>query len=104
MRRASSVRRTGTFAHPLLDESSGVAASRRQPGVLWTMNDSGNDAWIFATDTMGRDHGALAVADARNRDWEAIALGPCGTQECLYIADTGDNATGPPHGQALPDP
>ena len=94
MRHASSVRRTGTFAHPLLDESSGVAVSRRQPGVLWTMNDSGNDSWIFATDTMGRDHGALAVADARNRDWEAIALGPCGTKECLYLADTGDNGLG----------
>jgi hypothetical protein len=75
----------------MLDESSGVAASRRQPGVLWTLNDSGHDAWIFATDTLGRDHGSFTVSGAENRDWEAIALGPCGARDCLYFADTGDN-------------
>ncbi|MGH7580636.1 MAG: hypothetical protein ACREM9_10725 [Gemmatimonadales bacterium] len=91
MQRTSYARRTGTFAHPLLNESSGVAASRREPGILWTLNDSGNDSWIFATDTLGRDLGALKVTGAENRDWEAIALGPCGTRDCLYIADTGDN-------------
>jgi hypothetical protein len=91
MRRGTDARRTGVFQHPMLDESSGVAASRRQPGVLWTLNDSGNDAWIFATDTLGRDHGAFMVIGAENRDWEAIALGPCGSRDCLYIADTGDN-------------
>jgi hypothetical protein len=92
MKRTSYTRRTGSFEHPLLTESSGVAASRRQPGILWTLNDSGNDSWLFATDTMGRDHGALKVTGAENRDWEAITLGPCGTRDCLYIADTGDNA------------
>lgn len=91
MRRGSDTRRTGVFQHPRLNESSGVAASRRQPGVLWTLNDSGHDASIFATDTLGRDHGAFLVSGAENRDWEAIALGPCGTRDCLYIADTGDN-------------
>jgi hypothetical protein len=85
-------RRSGTFQHPDLTESSGVTASRRQPGILWTLNDSNNGAVIFATDTLGRDHGAFTVTGARNRDWEAIALGPCGRQECLYIGDTGDNA------------
>ena len=84
------------FQHPLLRESSGVAASRRQPGMLWTFNDSGNDALIFATDTLGRDLGAFTVVGAENRDWEAIALGPCATGDCLYIADTGDNGQGRP--------
>jgi hypothetical protein len=84
-------RRTGTFRNPRLTESSGVAASRRQPGVLWTLNDSGNGPWIFATDTLGGDLGAFRVSGAGNDDWEAIALGPCGRRECLYIADTGDN-------------
>jgi hypothetical protein len=91
MRRAIHARRTGTFQHPRLTESSGVAASRRRPGILWTLNDSGNGAWIFATDTLGRDHGAFMVVGAENNDWEAIALGPCGASDCLYIADTGDN-------------
>ncbi len=91
VKRPLDARRTGRFEHPMLTESSGVAVSRRQPGILWTLNDSGNDAWIFATDTMGRDHGAFLVAGAENRDWEAIALGPCRKGDCLYIADTGDN-------------
>ena len=91
MRRADHPRPGGRFEHPLLRESSGVAASRRQPGILWTLNDSGNDAAIFATDTLGRDYGAFAVAGSENRDWEAIAIGPCGPRECIYIADTGDN-------------
>ena len=84
-------RHTGTFRHPRLTESSGVAASRRQPGVLWTLNDSGNEPWIFATDTLGGDLGAFRVTGANDTDWEAIALGPCGRRQCLYIADTGDN-------------
>ncbi len=91
MQRGTHARHTGTFRHPDLNESSGVAVSRRQPGILWTMNDSEDQARIFATDTLGRDHGAFEVLGARNRDWEAIALGPCGAGDCLYIADTGDN-------------
>jgi hypothetical protein len=89
MRSPEHPRRTGTFQHSRLTESSGVAASRRQPGVLWTLNDSGHAPWIFATDTLGRDLGAFRVTG--DGDWEAIALGPCGRRECLYIADTGDN-------------
>jgi hypothetical protein len=74
-----------------VDESSGVTASRRQAGILWTLNDSGNGPWIYATDTLGRDLGAFEVVDADNADWEAISLGTCGSGDCLYIADTGDN-------------
>lgn len=91
VRRTTEPRRTGVFRDPRVSESSGVAASRRQPGILWTLNDSGNEAWIYAADTLGRAHGALAVTGARNEDWEAIALAPCGRGDCLYIADTGDN-------------
>ena len=84
-------RRTGTFANPRLTESSGVVTSRRYPGVFWTFNDSGNPPVLFATDSNGRDLGTFRVTGARNDDWEAIARGPCGQSECLYIADTGDN-------------
>jgi hypothetical protein len=83
--------RTGNFRHPRLLESSGVIASRRYPGVFWTLNDSGNPPEIFATDSTGRDLGVYTVTGAANYDWEAITRGPCGTRECLYIADTGDN-------------
>jgi len=83
--------RTGTFQDPDLRESSGVARSRILPGVLFTINDSGNPPILFATDSAGRSLGRWTVPGVRNQDWEAVAVGPCRTGSCLYVADTGDN-------------
>lgn len=81
------------FANPGLAESSALVASRRHPGVLWSLGDSGNPPDLFATDTTGADLGRVRVRDAINRDWEDLSLGPCNDGgDCLYIADTGDNA------------
>ena len=91
VRQPLEARRSGVFRHPRLTESSGVVASRRFPGVLWTLNDSDNPAEIFATDSLGRDLGVFTVRGAKNEDWEAIAAGRCRGGDCLYIADTGDN-------------
>jgi len=74
-----------------LSESSGVAASRRHPGVLWTHNDSGDEPVVYAIDSTGAVLSRVRVAGAENADWEDIALGPCPAGDCLYIADTGDN-------------
>jgi hypothetical protein len=90
-RTPAEAHRTGTFRNPDLQESSGVAVSRRAPGVLWTFNDSGNAPWLFATDTLGTDLGTFEVTGARNEDWEAMALAPCDSSACIYLADTGDN-------------
>ncbi len=77
-----------------LNESSGVAPSRRRPGVYWTLNDSGDGPILYATDSTGRDLGWVTVAGARNIDWEDLAIGPCVRTgaPCLYAADTGDNS------------
>jgi hypothetical protein len=85
-------RQTGVMSERSLDESSGIAASRAHPGVLWTIEDSGNPAELHAIDTTGAVLGSWRVQGARNRDWEAVSLGPCGERTCIYIADTGDNA------------
>lgn len=86
-------RRTGVLGDDDLSESSGVAVSRRHAGVLWSINDSGHPAALFATDTLGRPLGRVRVSGAENVDWEAVAAGTCGdgAGTCLYIADTGDN-------------
>jgi hypothetical protein len=73
-----------------LPEGSGVAASRRTPGVLWAHNDSGEPV-IVALDSHGSVTGRVRVAGATVEDWEDIAVGPCGQASCLYIADIGDN-------------
>ncbi len=77
-----------------LHESSGVAASRRHPGVFWTHNDSGGRPVVYAVDATGRLLGSVTILGAANIDWEDIALAPCpdGAGDCLTIADTGDNA------------
>jgi len=79
------------LADPQLTESSGVVRSRHIPGVLFTINDSGNQPIVFATDTSGRAIGTWLVPTVRNRDWESISAGPCPGGSCLYFGDTGDN-------------
>src|SRR5262249_42526793 len=88
---------TGYLVRKDLVEASGAAMSRTQPDVLFTINDSGNDAILYATDIEGRDRGAWVVDGATDGDWESIAVGPCGsaagsTAWCVYIGDTGDNS------------
>jgi hypothetical protein len=79
-----------------LGESSGLAESRTRRGIYWTHNDSGNSSDIFPIDILGEQLGRVRVRGATNRDWEDIAAGRCqdGAGQCLYIADTGDNARG----------
>lgn len=88
---AAVSRRTGTFQDSRLTESSGVVASRRHPGLLWTLNDSGGDPILFLTDTTGAALGTYRVLGASNVDWEALGRGACGDAVCLVIGDTGDN-------------
>jgi hypothetical protein len=81
----------GTLADPSLRESSGVARSHRIPGVFFSFNDSGNDPEIFALDSTGAALGRWPVPALKNRDWEAMASGPCPAGRCLFIGDLGDN-------------
>jgi hypothetical protein len=80
----------GYIEHEPISESSGIVASRRRPGVLWTHCDSGNDAALYA---ITREGSLLAEYEvqARNDDWEDIAADDHGN---LYIADTGNNGGG----------
>ncbi len=75
-----------------LTEASGVVASRRHDGVLWSHNDSGGRAGVFAFDTEGNDLGffELTMADQQITavDIEDIAI----HDGSIYLADIGDNA------------
>jgi hypothetical protein len=73
-----------------LPEGSGLAASRRTPGRFWSHNDSG-DPVLFALDGNGRVVGRLSISGAAVEDWEAVAVGPCPSGSCIYVADIGDN-------------
>jgi hypothetical protein len=72
-----------------IDESSGVASASWADDVVWTHNDSGDDARFFAVSTT--DCSTLAtytVRGAEARDWEDMTR--AGTT--LYFGDIGDNA------------
>ena len=84
---------SGHVKNPQLREISGLAASRRHPGVYWTHNDSGGKPEVFALKLDGTDLGAYPLAGAAARDWEDIAVGPKrgASGSFIYAADIGDN-------------
>ena len=71
-------------------ESSGVVASRTHEGVFWTMEDSGPPL-LYAVDSQGRLLGSVRVPEDLGPDREDLSLGPCGSADCIYVADVGDN-------------
>ena len=79
--------RVGFIAHGAVRESSGVAASRNQPGVFWTHNDKGNPPYLYAIDRTGALLAAFHVA-ATHDDWEDVAADGKGN---LYVGNIGNN-------------
>lgn len=84
----------GTLTPPAIVEASGLAASRRNPGVLWTHNDSDVDGplvYAFAA-ADARWLGRWRLDGAEVHDWEDMALGPGKDGgDALYVGDIGDN-------------
>jgi hypothetical protein len=86
----------GVLEGSAVKESSGIVASRVEPNLYWTHNDSGDGPFIYAFDGRGKRRGVWRVAGANAEDWEDIAAGPGPEQNrsFLYIGDTGDNDEG----------
>ena len=80
-------RAPGKVRRAALPEASGIAKSRRHPGIFWVHNDSGNPPVLFAI----RRDGTI-VREFRlgvpNIDWEDIAADDQGH---LYVGDIGNN-------------
>jgi hypothetical protein len=77
-----------------LNEASGVVASRRFPGRLYHINDSGDDGKFYVTGMDGKEVRTIRVAGPDPEDTEALGFGPCpgnARTSCLYIGDIGDN-------------
>jgi hypothetical protein len=74
-----------------ISESSGLSPSLRHPGVLWTHNDSGHPAKLFAIGPDGRTRAAVQVTGAPARDWEAIAsYRDRSNRPMIVVGDIGD--------------
>ncbi|MCI0626984.1 MAG: hypothetical protein L0387_35945 [Acidobacteria bacterium] len=77
-----------------INESSGIAASKRNASLFWTHNDSGDGPFIYAFDRQGKHRGVWRVIGAKAQDWEDMAIGPGPKRggSYLYIGDIGDNS------------
>jgi len=87
-----------TVANSALVETSGIAESRENDGLIWAHNDSGGNPELFAVGIDGSDRGRWAVPGATAVDWEDMARGH-GEEgiDRLYVADIGDNAAQRPN-------
>ena len=70
-----------------IGELSGLAASRRYPGLLWCHNDSGDTARIFAINERGETVATVDFDGMEARDWEDMTV----AGGWIYVGEIGDN-------------
>lgn len=83
--------KTGSLPSPAIEEASGIAPSRRTPGLFWLHNDSGDRPVLYAMTESGQLTGRVLVAGAAATDWEDTASFVLDGQPYLLAADVGDN-------------
>lgn len=83
----------GGIENKNLEEISGIVVSRNNPNLIWAHNDSGDKSILYLLDFNGKEKGSFLIKNARNRDWEDIAIGPGPEKNInyIYVADIGDN-------------
>ena len=78
-----------------LMEASGLAASQKTPGILYTHNDSGGQPTVYVLNSKAMLAAKIKLEGAKNRDWEDIAVAPYGKDKTssIFVADIGDNSS-----------
>lgn len=76
-----------------IEEASGIAGSKINPGYLWVHEDGGTPARLLLLKNDGALFKSIPVNGAVNNDWEDMALsqGPNHSLDYLFLADIGDN-------------
>lgn len=80
-----------TIDIPELTESSGLAFSTRSDDILYSHNDSGDSARLFAFDRKGKFLYELHVEKAKANDWEDMCSFEHDGKNWLAVGDIGDN-------------
>lgn len=81
----------GAIENKQINEASGIVASYRNKGLLWTHNDSGDKNRIFTIDASGKGTREFYLESTFNRDWEAISTASFLGGSFIYVGDIGDN-------------
>jgi len=76
-----------------INEASGIDEGINNKNILWTHNDSGDSARVFAIDLDGRLIAQIKLEGIISRDWEDICVGPGpdSSKSYIYVGDIGDN-------------
>jgi hypothetical protein len=90
---STSVMTVDEISPPGVVEPSGLAASRRNPGILYVHGES--SANFVAIDQTTAEVVGSYVAGVEPFDWEDAATGPCPSGACLYMGDIGRSSDRP---------
>ena len=74
-----------------MEEASGLAYSRMQAGILWTINDHGGPHSAFALGEDGKKVAQATLKDIKNVDFEDIASTLMDGVPMILVSDTGNN-------------
>ena len=74
-----------------MEEASGLAYSRRQSSLLWTINDHGGPHSAFALGEDGQKVAEASLQDIKNVDFEDIASTVMDGVPMILVSDTGNN-------------
>jgi len=87
---------------PRITEASGLVSSVRHAGVVWTHQDSGHPAQVFAVDPRGATVAVVSLRGVQPTDWESMAMTrDGGGRWLLAMGDIGDNAARRPEVRVL---
>jgi hypothetical protein len=88
-----TAKQSGSLDKRIIDEASGLIASKvKKEKFIWS-NDSGGRSELYATGVSGKVERTVSLSGFSNTDFEAIANGPCiskKSENCIYVGDIGD--------------
>ncbi len=76
------------FAFPKQFKEISAVEMTSKSDLIWTLEDSGGSAELYAFNKRGKLVNTLAITDAINIDWEELTSDPVGN---IYIGDFGNN-------------
>lgn len=80
------------ISNPQLEEISGLAFGKLNPGLIYVHTDSGGESAVYILDSLGNELGKITLLGVENRDWEDMAVGPgADGQSYIYVGEIGDN-------------
>lgn len=87
-------KKAGTLDHLQVNEASGIAVSRKFPGRLYHVNDSGGGPYFYVSGMEAKGTRPVRISgyESRRSDFEDMTLGECSPgRSCIFIGDIGDN-------------